>query len=415
MDDEKEDYDNEDEDDEDEDDEDNDDYRNFNQSYFTRVFEHEKMLSDKRRMDFYHRVIKKNVQALVSSKRTGKSGEAPEVVVLDVGTGTGVLAAWASKSGASRVIAIDHSEECVKMAATLADANQCKNIEFMVGHSSQFECDGGEQKVDMIIHEQIGDILFDEYMVRTLYDLKHRVLKKGGLIVPSQFSLFIEPVQLDEDRHVSMMSNIQSHGLNFACLQQLVKSPDETPDYYHYRSSDPSIVSNILTKPTSRWEINLNENMKEDLTSSNKKLRWECKIVHEGRMDALCVYFGCRDGNDSITNGPSNDRCTHWGFRLLRVPEMFCKKGDCFMVSVSIVRDSSWEDLNGWRWSVVRKGEEEEEEEEEEEDALLKQTNRSEEVRYSSASKKRTVGAAFMSAEDLKKLRDETTTKKRRR
>ena len=74
-------------------------------------YEQEKMLSDKRRMDFYYNLIKKYVKA--SSKMT----------VLDVGTGTGVLACWSCLAGASKVIAIDHSEKNIYLAATLADNN----------------------------------------------------------------------------------------------------------------------------------------------------------------------------------------------------------------------------------------------------------------------------------------------------
>ena len=312
------------------------DYQSFNESYFTRIYEQEKMLSDKRRMDFYYNLIKKYVKA--SSKMT----------VLDVGTGTGVLACWSCLAGASKVIAIDHSEKNIHLAATLADNNNCQSIEFMVGHSSQFKC---KKKVDMIIHEQIGDILFDEYMIETICDLRQRVLKRGGKIVPSKFSLYIEPVQLDNDRHVSMMRNIQSHGLDFSCLQNLVEKPSENPDYYHFRSSDYSIVDHLLAEPSSCWNIDL-YTIKNTVMSSDTTLQFTKTVTSKGRMDALCVYFQCNDDDESsnITNGPSKDRCSHWGMRFLRVPEMLCSKGDRLEINISV--EESWEDLNSWRWNI---------------------------------------------------------------
>jgi len=332
-----------DDDDDDDDDDEDENYQAFNESYFTRIFEQEKMLSDRRRMNFYHAIIQKYV---ATSKKNKK-------VVLDVGTGTGVLAAWSSQAGASKVIAIDHSEKNVSLAATLADANGCNNIEFMVGHSSQFTC---QQKVDVIVHEQIGDILFDECMVETICDLKERVLKPGGSIVPSQFSLFIEPVQLDDDRHISMVQNMTSHGIDFSCLQEFVETQDTNPDYYHFRSSDASIVDHTLTTPSSCWDVDLYTIAREEI-SAKTQLEFSRRVKHPGRMDALCVYFQCHDDELCITSGPSKDRCSHWGMRMLRVPEMWCSEGDELHIKVSVVE--SWEDLDSWRWSVVRNGHEE--------------------------------------------------------
>ena len=112
------------------------DYQAFNQEYFERLFEHEKMIADAQRMNFYHAIIGTAVKAAAKAgaKATGSTGP----VVLDVGTGTGVLAAWAEKAGASRVIAIDHSGATLELAATLVESNGCEKIEFMCGHSSLY-------------------------------------------------------------------------------------------------------------------------------------------------------------------------------------------------------------------------------------------------------------------------------------
>ena len=49
------------EEEDDESDDDADSYAAFNQEYFSSLFEHEKMLADVRRMDFYHALITRHV------------------------------------------------------------------------------------------------------------------------------------------------------------------------------------------------------------------------------------------------------------------------------------------------------------------------------------------------------------------
>ena len=71
-------------------------YDHMNEVNFAGLAEHEEMLSDSVRVDTYHRGIHRNVQ--------------PGDVVLDLGTGTGLLAFMASRAGAKKVYAVEHSD-----------------------------------------------------------------------------------------------------------------------------------------------------------------------------------------------------------------------------------------------------------------------------------------------------------------
>src|SRR5688572_16038338 len=92
------------------------DYRDYNGRMFAGFHEQERMLADQARMAFYHAAIARHIQ--------------PGDRVIDLGTGTGILAAFAARRGAAHVYAIDHSE-ILTHARTLAVANGIENVEFI--------------------------------------------------------------------------------------------------------------------------------------------------------------------------------------------------------------------------------------------------------------------------------------------
>ena len=371
-------YDEDDEDDED-DDEDDDDYddeddaaqySDFNRSYFASLHEQEKMLADRFRMDFYHAAIQRFVK--------------PGDVAIDLGTGTGILAAFAAKRGASRVYAIDHSKSVLEIAKKVATANMVTKVEYVKKHSSEFRLDGDKTKVDVLIHEQMGDCLFDEDMVRNVCDLRDRLLKPGGLILPSTFDLFIEPVKLDDTRHVPFVWDLKVHGIDFSCLRDDTKRQDD--DYYHLRSCDPGLVDFFLGKPEPAYSVDLRTLVESDMPHS---LSFSRKVTKAGRFDAFVVYFRASAGDDlTLSTGPHDEfRAPHWGYRILRAQAEHFKEGDTMDITVNV---GSWPDLNSWRWSHVKrvKGE-------------------ASKARTTSKAAASSSAVSFMSMSDLAKLRGE--------
>ena len=142
-------------------------YDLMNETNFAGLSEHEEMLSDSVRVEVYHQGIHRNIQ--------------PGDVVLDLGTGTGLLAFMAAKAGASKVYAVEHSD-FIDVAREIAQHNNITNIEFVQANSREFT---PPEKVDVVLHEQMGDELFNENMVDNLLDLRNRVLAPGCLLYTS--------------------------------------------------------------------------------------------------------------------------------------------------------------------------------------------------------------------------------------
>lgn len=113
------------------------------------------MIGDKWRNEFFYNALLKH---------------APGKVVLDVGTGTGILAFYALKAGASFVYAVEVGEERAKIAekvlASKFDRNRFKVI------NANFWTDEIDNKIpmgtiDVLVTETVGPGLFDQGMVHT--------------------------------------------------------------------------------------------------------------------------------------------------------------------------------------------------------------------------------------------------------
>jgi len=298
-----------------------------NRETFSSIGMHEMMLADEVRLDAYHRAIAAHVK--------------PGQTVLDVGTGSGVLAFFAAQRGARTVYAIDHAE-IIDVAKRVAEHNRITNVEFLELNSKGF---APAERLDHIVQEQIGWCLFEENMVATLVDLRDRVLKPGGRILPNRFDLFIEPVQLKDKYRIPFIWEQRVQNIDYGCMQDL--SRVEVPRGYHLRSLWADEVSHLLCEPELLYSCDL-ETMKE--TDLPDRFGSRRIVEHEGRLDGYCLYFrAIFDDTISFSTFPFDER-THWGVPLFRVEAQSCRKGDALDYELAIpnVRDP-----NTWRLAMA--------------------------------------------------------------
>jgi histone-arginine methyltransferase CARM1 len=103
-------------------------------------------------------------------------------VVLDVGTGSGILAFFAVQAGARLVYAAEASG-MAKHAATLVKENGLEGRIIVVNKVvEEMEL---PEKVDIIISEPIGFLLVHERMLETYIVARDKWLKPGGLMFPN--------------------------------------------------------------------------------------------------------------------------------------------------------------------------------------------------------------------------------------
>jgi SAM-dependent methyltransferase len=290
---------------------------------FDDIYLHEQMLADSVRLNAYHAAIERYV--------TGQD------YVVDVGTGTGVLAFFAAAKDPRKVYALDHSKKMVAYARSAAEANGIANLTFVASPSRKFR---PPELIDVIVQEQMGIALFDEGMVETILDVRDRCLKPGGLILPAKFEFYLEPAQLMERERIPLIEEQRPHGVAFP------RTPIAPDRAYYFREIYPGDVEFLLCEPEPAFSFDLTTLTLDQIP---KRFSVSKPIMKPGQADGICMYFKATfDDHISFSTGPYALK-THWPMLLYRIPARNYRAGEIFGMQVE-TPDLS--DHCGWSWQI---------------------------------------------------------------
>jgi type I protein arginine methyltransferase len=277
-------------------------YDLMNETNFSGLGEHEEMLSDSVRVDAYHRAIRRSVQ--------------PGDVVLDLGTGTGLLAFLASRAGARKVYAVEHGD-VIEVAREIARHNGFTNIEFVQANSREFT---PPEPIDLVVHEQMGDELFNENMVQNVVDLRDRVLAPGGRILPARFRLFVEPVSMHDAMRVRRFWNIAlPEGIDLAAMERSPIAARYDTGRNEQLWVRPGSVASTVGRPEPILELDLHA--LDDLESLPADHVVERTATEDVVVDGACVWFeAIFDDEVTLTTSPLATS-TSWGNRMFRLDD----------------------------------------------------------------------------------------------
>jgi predicted nicotinamide N-methyase len=143
---------------------------------------HAMMLNDRARTSGFLRAIERVVR--------------PGDVVLDIGTGTGVLAVGAARAGAARVYAIE-AGAMAGVARQVIEANGVADrVSVLEGWSTQVAL---PERADVLVAEIIGEMPFQERVLEVTRDARARLLGTGARLVPSRLRMYGLPVAIPSD------------------------------------------------------------------------------------------------------------------------------------------------------------------------------------------------------------------------
>ncbi|KUL81796.1 hypothetical protein ZTR_09347 [Talaromyces verruculosus] len=154
---------------------------------------HEKMIKDDVRTRSYLTAIEDNPQLF------------KDKIVLDIGTGTGILSMFAIRAGAKHVYATDISN-MIHNARILAQMNgMADKITFIQGSVEEADL----PQVDIIVSEWMGFCLLSEIMLDCLLRARDKHLAPGGLMFPDKTSLYLAAIE-DVDWYRAKIDSISN-------------------------------------------------------------------------------------------------------------------------------------------------------------------------------------------------------------
>ena len=125
---------------------------------------------------------------------------APDRLVFEIGTGSGLLAMMAAKLGARRVVTCEAVSLVARTASKIVERNGYREQVRVVAkpsHAVQLGEDLPEQ-ADVLVHEIFSSELLGEHVLPAIEDAKRRLLKPGGVVMPGAASIMVALVGGDE-------------------------------------------------------------------------------------------------------------------------------------------------------------------------------------------------------------------------
>lgn len=276
-------------------------------NYYGQLQHQQNMLEDHVRTEAYYRAIQNNRQAF-----EGK-------VVLDVGTGTGILSFFAAQAGAKKVYAVEGSVAMARNAEILVKSNGLADvIQVIKGKIEDIEL---PEKVDVIISEPMGVMLFHERMIESYLFAKRKFLKSfgPGTLFPGSGTIHLAPftdgsMYSDLKERVKFWKCQSFYGVDLSSMQEI--SRDQIFRQPVVGGFDPkTILAEAVEKKFEFWREEVDsESLKEIVIPFNFEMKFT-GIVH-GIAGWFDVTFPSRSEVDDadqikLETGPQFPR-THW-------------------------------------------------------------------------------------------------------
>lgn len=279
---------------------------------------HAHMLLDKARVDAYAGAIAAVVR--------------PGDVVLDAGTGTGILAMLAAKAGARRVFAVDRTG-IVELARRHVADNGLDGVVEVI-HADLEQLDALPERPNVIVGELLGNFAPAEGQARG-YAAARRLAREDAVLIPSRYRLTYGAVR-GSGLRADLAVFGELHGLRLDGLRERLRS---RPAFVNV---DPAEL--LGPEVEGAWQLTDEPPARE--------LGGRITITEDGELGAIAVGFVAELAPGHVLRTTITSDRTHWSQAVFPIdPPMPVRAGDVVEATLwpRIVTNAST-----WAWRAVR-------------------------------------------------------------
>lgn len=258
-------------------------------------------------------------------------------VVVDLGSGTGILSLAAARAGAKRVYSIERTG-IAKLAKRLFANNDFQNQIRLIHSDSNYV--NLSEKADLLVSEWIGVHVFQENMLPDFIDSRDRFLKPDGIVIPESVSIWLAPLRnnpIADDEILAWCEPIE--GLDFSEIAQL--------------SLNDTYIANIVPEDLAAPGQSVHT---IDLytVSKSESFRFSCnfEIETSQTINGICGWFIAKLAEGITLDTSPHSPSTHWCQTVYPVlPEIRVLSGE--NLEIEILFEPSREYVNiSWNISV---------------------------------------------------------------
>eukprot|EP00730_Choanoeca_flexa_P007717 TRINITY_DN12382_c0_g1_i1.p2 TRINITY_DN12382_c0_g1~~TRINITY_DN12382_c0_g1_i1.p2 ORF type:complete len:649 (+),score=106.65 TRINITY_DN12382_c0_g1_i1:52-1998(+) len=249
------------------------------------------MLNDHYRNRLYEQAIATAVAAFIKLHN-----RAPRV--LDIGTGTGLLAMLAVRHGADKVYAVDQFPALIRVAKDIAqDNNMAESISFFSKPSSELTlADLDHQPCDMVVSELLDYSMLGEGLVPALRDAYARLLVPSAVCVPHQAQLFVQAI----------------HSPTLDCMSLQHEQQTACPSKVQAIHADQLLDLTCCTSKQLVTTVTLDHTLTKRPTRSTVQLNLPCKHASNG---VLFTWELALDQDRTLIYNSHHEAIPHQGYQ----------------------------------------------------------------------------------------------------
>lgn len=295
----------------------------MSRGHFIGLNHHRLMLADQVRMDTYQRAIAAAVR--------------PGMRVLDVGTGTGVLAMWAAQAGAE-VVAVEPHAIIEVARRVAADNGLADRIRFVQGDVRELEAvDGG---FDLVVTECMGNFFVTDEMQPVMRSLP-RLLAPDAVTIPRRITLHVAGAMLPFWNEIRFWEE-PIGGLDYTGALAFARQ-----SAYVVRTDEELVVTDVADVAGF------------PLVEAPDELELVGTLTVGARrtLDALVGWFDADLGADVVLSTRPGVR-THWGQMAFVVPSTAVAPGDTVSFRLTLSMDDALKSRWRWEGTIRRPGRE---------------------------------------------------------